>query len=63
MLKPARVVTTDAELLAEAGSAVAEVTLAVLVIVPPSFGLTVMPTVAVALLARLPKLQVTTPLD
>src|SRR6266700_6749804 len=57
------VVTTEAELLAKVGSAAAEVTLAVLVIVPAVLGLTVMATVAVALLTRLPKLQVTIPFD
>src|SRR6266566_4969219 len=57
------VVTTEAELLAKVGSAAAEVTLAVLVIVPGLLGLTVMATVAVALLTRLPKLQVTIPFD
>src|SRR6266700_2977342 len=57
------VVTTEAELLAKVGSAAAEVTLAVLVIVPAVLGLTVMATVAVALLTRLPKLHVTIPFD
>src|SRR6266699_3295077 len=57
------VVMTEAELLAKVGSAAAAVTLAVLVIVPSMAGLTVMPTVAVALLSRLPKLQVTMPFD
>ena len=53
--------TAVAELLAGTVSVTPEVALAMLVIEPTSGELAVIVSVAVALLARLPKLQVTTP--
>lgn len=56
-------VVTEAELLVRTGSAIAEVTIALLVNAPVFGIVTVIVTVAMPLLAMVPKVATTTPLD